>query len=130
MVNEYIPYNLQLKLIDKMVHLIFELRLVLLFAFGTCFVYTSDIIRQTQNGLVEGVEQYSSLGQKYFAFRGIPFAEPPITGMDPYTGDQVDRRFKVYSFNLYFKLYDSFRFLKLRSLLGVKKTPTLSSGII
>lgn len=52
-------------------------------------------IRQTLNGPVEGVEQMSLLGQKYYAFRGIPFAEPPITGTDPYTGEQVNRRFKV-----------------------------------
>lgn len=54
------------------------------------------IIRQTQNGLVEGLEQVTSLGQKYFSFRGIPFAAPPITGRDPFTGKQVDRRFKVH----------------------------------
>lgn len=54
-------------------------------------------VRQTANGPVEGIEQVSSLGQKYDAFRGIPFAEPPITGIDPYTGEKVDRRFKVYA---------------------------------
>lgn len=53
------------------------------------------IIRQTLNGPVEGIEKISMLGQKYYAFRGIPFAEPPITGTDPNTGEQVDRRFKV-----------------------------------
>lgn len=52
-------------------------------------------IRQTSNGPVEGIEKISSLGQKYFSFRGIPFAEAPITGTDPYTGQQVDRRFKA-----------------------------------
>lgn len=52
-------------------------------------------IRQTTNGPIEGVEETSSLGQKYYSFRGIPFAEPPITGTDPYTGEEVDRRFKV-----------------------------------
>lgn len=52
-------------------------------------------LRQTLNGPVEGVEEISSLGQKYYAFRGVPFAEPPITGIDPYTGEYVDRRFKV-----------------------------------
>lgn len=56
---------------------------------------SSPIIRQTLNGPVEGIEQTSLLDQKYYAFRGIPFAEPPITGKDPYTGEQVDRRFKV-----------------------------------
>lgn len=52
-------------------------------------------VRQTNHGSVEGIEQTSSLGQKYYAFRGIPFAEAPITGKDPYTGEEVDRRFKV-----------------------------------
>lgn len=55
----------------------------------------SPLIRQTTHGPVEGVELTTSLGQKYYAFRGIPFAEPPITGVDPYTGEIVDRRFKV-----------------------------------
>lgn len=52
-------------------------------------------VRQTVNGPVEGIEQISSLGQKYYSFRGVPFAEPPITGIDPYTNEVVDRRFKV-----------------------------------
>lgn len=56
---------------------------------------SSPLLRQTTHGPVEGVELTTSLGQKYYAFRGIPFAEPPITGIDPYTGEQVDRRFKV-----------------------------------
>lgn len=55
----------------------------------------SSVIRQTLNGPVEGIEQISSLGQKYYSFRGIPYAEPPITGIDPYSGEYVDRRFKV-----------------------------------
>lgn len=55
----------------------------------------SPIIRQTTNGPVEGLEYKTLLGQKYYAFKGIPFAEPPITGPDPHTGEQVDRRFKV-----------------------------------
>ncbi len=53
------------------------------------------VVRTTANGPVEGLQQTSSLGQKYYSFRGIPFAEPPITGKDPYTGEEVDRRFKV-----------------------------------
>lgn len=57
--------------------------------------YVLPTIRQTQNGPVEGIEQTSSLKQKYYAFKGVPFAEPPITGRDPYTGEQVDRRFRV-----------------------------------
>ena len=58
---------------------------------------SSPLIRQTPNGLVEGIEETTSLGQKYYAFKGIPFAAPPITGIDPYTGENVDRRFKVCS---------------------------------
>lgn len=53
------------------------------------------IIRQTPNGPVEGLEQISALNQRYYSFRGIPYAEPPITGIDPYTSEKVDRRFKV-----------------------------------
>lgn len=52
-------------------------------------------IRQTPNGPVEGIEQISALNQKYYSFRGVPYAEPPVTGIDPYTGEKVDRRFKV-----------------------------------
>lgn len=52
-------------------------------------------VRKTANGPVEGVEEISSMGQSYYAFRSIPYAEPPVTGIDPYTGEQVDRRFKV-----------------------------------
>lgn len=59
------------------------------------FSHKSLTIRETLNGPVEGIAETSILGQKYFAFRGIPFAEPPITGRDPYTGEHVDRRFKV-----------------------------------
>lgn len=57
-------------------------------------------VRQTKNGPIQGIEMTSSLGQKYYAFKGIPYAEPPITGIDPYTGEQVDRRFKVQSFDI------------------------------
>lgn len=53
------------------------------------------LVRQTANGPVEGIDEISSLRQEYYAFRGIPYAEPPITGNDPYTGEKVDRRFKV-----------------------------------
>lgn len=71
-------------------------------------------VRQTSNGPVEGIVQTSALGQKYYAFRGIPFAEPPITGTNPYTGELVDRRFKVLS-SLYFNalIYSMFNFLVL-----------------
>ncbi|XP_031623525.1 esterase B1-like [Contarinia nasturtii] len=52
------------------------------------------IMKQTNNGPVEGIEQTGFLGRKYYAFRGVPYAEIPITGIDPYTGAEVDRRFK------------------------------------
>lgn len=69
------------------------------------FVFNVDCslptVRQTQNGPVEGIEQISILGHKFYAFKGIPYAEPPITGIDPYTGKQVDRRFKV-NWNIFF----------------------------
>lgn len=58
-------------------------------------------VRITANGPVEGIEQMSSLQQKYYAFRSIPYAEAPISGKDPYTGQYVDRRFKVFLMNLY-----------------------------
>lgn len=65
----------------------------------------SPLLRQTAHGPVEGVELTSSLGQKYYAFRGIPFAEPPITGIDPYTGEKVDRRFKVRTSKIIFRIF-------------------------
>lgn len=52
-------------------------------------------VRQTTNGPVEGTQRTTFFGNKYYAFRGVPYAEAPITGKDPYTGDEVDRRFKV-----------------------------------
>lgn len=58
-------------------------------------VFCDDLIRQTTNGPVEGKRRVSALTQEYFSFRGIPYAEPPITGVDPYTKAKVDRRFKV-----------------------------------
>lgn len=71
----------------------------------TTFLYTlfkvnvyciqSNLVRMTENGPVQGIEKTSALGQKYYSFRGVPFAAPPITGVDPYTGLKVDRRFKV-----------------------------------
>lgn len=54
-----------------------------------------SIIRQTQNGPIEGIEQMSALNQRIYAFFGVPYAEPPITGINPYTGEQIDNRFKV-----------------------------------
>lgn len=52
-------------------------------------------VRYTENGPVEGTELLTSLGQQYVAFKGIPFAEPPVTGTDLHTGEWIDRRFKV-----------------------------------
>lgn len=67
-------------------------------------------IRQTANGFVEGSEEISSMGQKYYAFRSVPYAEPPITGTDIYTQKIVDRRFKVCSINIFtfFILFNRF----------------------
>lgn len=64
-------------------------------------------VRLTKNGPVEGLEMTSALGQKYYGFRGIPYAESPITGIDPHTGETVDRRFKVYYqyFQLKFNIF-------------------------
>lgn len=58
----------------------------------------SLLVRLTPNGYVKGIELASAFGQRYVAFRSVPYAEPPITGKDPYTGRTVDRRFKVRSF--------------------------------
>lgn len=68
--------------------------LIVLFTVANVYC-NSPTIRKTYNGPVEGIEEISSLKQKYYAFKGIPFAEPPITGTDPYIGARVDRRFKV-----------------------------------
>lgn len=54
-----------------------------------------QIIRRTSNGPVEGIQLTSNMGQKYYAFFSLPYAEAPITGIDPYSGKYVDRRFKV-----------------------------------
>lgn len=52
-------------------------------------------VRQTNNGPVEGLEKTNVFGNKYYAFKGIPYAESPITGIDSF-GNYVDRRFKVH----------------------------------
>lgn len=70
-------------------------KLVTLLLFTSIVRCDNPTIRQTNNGPVEGIEQTSILGKKYYSFRGIPYAEVPITGTDPYTGTEVDRRFKV-----------------------------------
>lgn len=41
----------------------------------------SHTIRQTVNGPIEGILETSVLGQKFYAFQGIPFAEPPIKAL-------------------------------------------------
>ena len=56
---------------------------------------TPPTIRQTVNGPVEGVGMRTSIGQTFYAFKSIPYAKPPVTGIDPQTGETVDRRFKV-----------------------------------
>lgn len=54
----------------------------------------SNILRNTENGKVKGKEDISSLGQKYYAFRSVPYALPPINGFDDDIG-VINRRFKV-----------------------------------
>lgn len=73
----------------------FELIFVSLLLFTQNVYGSTPTLRMTTNGLVEGIEQTSILGQKFYSFRGIPFAAPPITGIDRFTGKFVDRRFKV-----------------------------------
>ncbi|XP_031627086.1 esterase B1-like [Contarinia nasturtii] len=73
-----------------MSNILCELIRVLLFSSITC----DPTIRQTKNGPVEGVEQSTLFGKTYYAFKGVPYAEAPITGKDPYSGAEVDRRFK------------------------------------
>lgn len=68
---------------------------IVLLSVAHCMRCNSETLRKTANGPVKGIDRISSLGQKLYAFKGIPFAEPPITGIDPYTGERVDRRFKV-----------------------------------
>lgn len=79
--------------IENMNKLVCVLLSLLLMVLNVCC--DTMTVRETSAGPVEGIAQTSSLGRKYVAFRGIPFAESPITGTDPYTGEQVDRRFKV-----------------------------------
>lgn len=73
----------------------FEIILVSFLLFTKNIYCDTPTLRMTTNGPVEGIEQISILGQKFYSFRGVPFAAPPITGIDPYTGKFVDRRFKV-----------------------------------
>lgn len=66
----------------------------LIFIFESAYC-VSPTIRNTSNGPIEGIELITSLGQSYYAFKGVRFAEAPITGIDPLSGALVDRRFKV-----------------------------------
>lgn len=61
-------------------------------------VHCNSAVRNTANGCVKGVLERTSMKQLYYAFRSVPYAEVPITGIDPYTQKFVDRRFKVGSF--------------------------------
>ena len=65
------------------------------FVFVPNLLCNPSLIKQTLNGPIKGIELTSSLGQKYLAFKGVRYAMPPITGFDPFTGEKVDRRFKV-----------------------------------
>lgn len=73
----------------------FEIIFVSLLVLAMNICCSSPTLRMTANGPVEGIKKISSLGQKYYSFKGVPFAAPPITGIDPFTGKLVDRRFKV-----------------------------------
>lgn len=94
-----------LELLPKMIF--FQIALIVRFLIMTVIIQRVDSamlpVRQTANGPIEGTIKTSSLGKQYYAFMGIPYAEVPITGVDPYSGEQVDRRFKVVSFPNYFK---------------------------
>lgn len=74
-------------------HKLFSVFPILMLTWG---VLCDPLVRETINGPVEGIEKLSSLGQTYYSFKGIPFAEPPITGKNPHTGEMVDLRFKVW----------------------------------
>lgn len=54
-----------------------------------------SVVRQTVNGPVQGIEMVTSFGEIFYAFKSIPYAKTPITGIDPHTGEMADRRFKV-----------------------------------
>lgn len=70
-----------------------SLALLLLLQYVQC---DRPTLRQTANGPVEGIEFTIPFNStKVYAFLSIPYAKPPITGKDPYTGELVDRRFKV-----------------------------------
>ena len=45
---------------------------------GWIFCRGPDIIVKTRNGPVRGSEMKSKQGKKIFAFRGIPYAKPPL----------------------------------------------------
>lgn len=94
-----------LELLPKMIF--FQIALIVRFLIMTVIIQRVDSemlpVRQTANGPVEGTIKTSSLGNQYYALMGIPYAEVPITGIDPYSGEHVDRRFKVVSFPNCFK---------------------------
>lgn len=69
--------------------------MLLLFPLLLCNVQCSGEVRKTANGYVKGFLDGTVLSQLQYVFRSVPYAEPPITGIDPYTQEFVDRRFKV-----------------------------------
>lgn len=74
--------------------LIFVIICILLVFFFFKYHY-SPLIIQTTHGPVQSAKYMTVFEQKCHLFIGIPYAAPPITGIDPYTGKEVDRRFKV-----------------------------------
>lgn len=61
---------------------------------GTWLTMSKQIVTVKQ-GKLGGAVLKSALGSLYIAFRGIPFAAPPVG----------DLRFKVYIYNIFYILY-------------------------
>ena len=65
---------------------------LLLVIFQNCqAIFAQNPIVQIEDGQIEGIIMQSRLGYDFAAFRGIPFAEPPLKEL----------RFQV-NFNLFF----------------------------
>lgn len=104
--------------------LIFVIICILLVFFFFKYQYSPRVI-QTTHGPVQSVKYVTVFEQECHGFYGIPYAAPPITGIDPYTGEQVDRRFKVREyFSLRCFLYCILTKKKFQniSLLGTRTT--------